>query len=132
MSTGDGLGMLFAHLQYPGSAEIECFQQDNEEAITLNCSHIDLGQPGIIYWLYSGYEDGNTSSVLGDSGIPNVVYQSRSGTEDIIRISPILPSLHGQTVQCQYQKIVSAEQGQQIQTITSNKVTVLLAPGACA
>ena len=121
----DGRGQHFAHLQYPDGTDTECFKHD--EAITLNCSHSDLGGPGIIYWLYSGSGDGNTAAVLRDSGIPNAVYHQRSGTEDIVRISPIQTTLNGQTVQCQYQIFVS---GGQRQTVTSNKATVLLAPGA--
>ena len=87
--------------------------------------------PQNIYWLYSGSGDGSRAAVLRDSGIPNAVYHQRSGTEDIVRISPIQTTLNGQTVQCQYQIFVSEGQGQltQLQTVTSNKFTVLLASG---
>lgn len=128
-----GRGELFAHLQYPGRTSTKCFQQD--EAITLNCTHSDLGEPpGTVYWIYSGSSYGNTASVLQDSEIPNAVYQKQSAIEHIIRISPIMPSLNGQTVQCQYQMFTSEGEGQpvQLRTITSNKAKILLVPGTCS
>ena len=125
-----GRGELFAHLQYPDGTDTKCFQQD--EAITLSCTHSDLGEPpGTVYWIYSGSRYSNTASVLRDSEIPNAVYHQQSATEHVIRISSIMPSLNEQTVQCQYQKFTSEGEGQpvQLRTITSNKAKILLVPG---